>query len=318
MARSAGLSTPFGTLRAARLNGRIVRRNLNGWLFISPWLIGFLLLSLYPALMSLYYSLTDYNLIQTPNWVGFENYVSLLTADPLFWISVKNTVYYVMLYVPLSIIFGVGVAMLLNIKTPGIGIYRAIVYLPSVIPEIVTGVLWFWMLNPQFGFANMLLKALGLPALNWLNDPNLSKPSLVLIALWGLGTHMVIYLAALQEIPEHLYEAADIDGAGIFGKMRFITLPLLTPTIFFNLVLGVIGAFQSFTSVYVVTRGSGSPLDSTLFYSLLIYRNAFTYLKMGYASAMAWLLFLAVLVITFVVFKTSGRWVFYGGENQDG
>ncbi|MBZ0296033.1 MAG: sugar ABC transporter permease [Anaerolineae bacterium] len=291
-----------------------IQRNINGWLFISPWLVGFLTLTLYPMLSSLYYSFTDYNVIQQPNWIGFNNYVRLLTNDPTFWTSVGNTLYYVALFVPLTVIFSIAIAMLLNTNVRGRSIFRTAVFLPSMVPEIVTGLLWFWMLNPQFGFANTLLKFLGIPTIGWLSDPAWSKPSLVLIGLWGLGGSMVIYLAALQDIPEHLYEAADIDGAGVWTRTRYITLPLLTPTILFNLVLGIINAFQTFTSVFVITKGTGGPIDSTLFYGLILYRNAFTYLKMGYASAMAWLLFLVIVLITAVIFWTSRRWVFYSGD----
>jgi multiple sugar transport system permease protein len=174
--------------------------------------------------------------------------------------------------------------------------------------------LWAWILNPQFGLANAILKSIGLPQLGWLSDPAWSKPSLILMGLWGFGSTMVIYLAALQDVPKDLYDSADIDGANTWHKTFAITLPLITPTIFFNLVLGTIAAFQAFTTVYVLTQGNGGPLDSTLVYGLLLYRNAFTYLKMGYASAMAWLLFLFVTLVTAIIFKTSGRWVFYQGD----
>ncbi len=309
-------SIHMNRLRRLNFKRSTVQRNINGWLFISPWVIGFLALTLYPMLASLYYSFTDYNIIQAPNWIGLDNYIKILTADPLFWISVRNTLYYVALFVPLTIIASVMIAMLLNTNVRGQSIFRTAVFLPSIVPEIVTGLLWFWMLNPQFGFANMLLEFLGLPRIGWFGDPAWSKPSLILIGLWGLGGSMVIYLAALQDIPEQLYEAAEIDGAGVWAKSRYITLPMLTPTIFFNLVLGIINAFQVFTSAFIISKGSGGPVDSTLFYSLHLYRNAFAYLKMGYASALAWVLFLLVLMITLVVFKSSGRWVFYSGDSN--
>ena len=299
-----------------RINPSIIRRNVNGWLFVSPWMIGFLALTLFPMLSSLYYSFTDYNIIQAPRWLGLNNYIDLVTKDPLFWISVRNTAYYVIFFVPINITLSVFIAILLNKRVRGRAFFRTAVFLPSIVPEIVTGLLWFWMLNPQFGFANSFLNFLGLPSIGWLTNPLWSKPSLILVGLWGLGGSMVIYLAALQDIPDHLYEAAEIDGAGELAKTRHITLPLLTPTIFFNLVLGIINAFQIFTSAFIISKGSGGPVDSTLFYSLLLYRNAFAYLKMGYASAMAWLLFLLVLVITLVVFRTSGRWVFYSGDSD--
>lgn len=301
---------------SGRLSPSVIRNNINGWLFISPWLIGFLLLTLYPALASLYYSFTDYNIIKPAQWVGLSNYIDLVTRDPLFWIAIGNTLIYVVLAVPLTILFSVGIAMLLNQPVRGKAFYRAVVFLPTIVPEIVTGLLWIWILHPQFGALNNLLKLVGINGPGWLGDPLWSKPALVLIGLWGLGNSVIIYLAALQDVPQALYEAAEIDGAGAWAKTRYVTLPMITPTIFFNLVLGIIFGLQTFTSAFIITRGTGGPVDSTLFYGLLIYRNAFSYLKMGYASAMSWLLFLVILGITLVVFKTSGRWVFYSGDSK--
>ncbi len=299
-----------------RVNSTVIRNNINGWLFISPWLIGFLLLTAYPLVSSLYYSFTSYTVIKPPEWVGLTNYIELFTRDPLFWTAIRNSLFFVALYVPLSIFLGVSVAMLLNMPVRGKAIYRTLVFLPSIVPEIVTGLLWIWIFHPQFGAVNNLLKLGGVAGPGWLSDPMWSKPALVIISLWGLGSSVVIYLAALQDVPEHLYEAAAIDGAGPLANMRFITLPMITPTILFNLVLGIISGLQTFTNAFIITKGSGGPVDSTLFYGLLIYRNAFSYLKMGYASAMSWILFLVILTITMIVFKTSGRWVFYGGDTK--
>jgi multiple sugar transport system permease protein len=297
-----------------RVNSTVIRNNINGWLFISPWVIGFLLLTAYPLVSSLYYSFTNYTVIKPPEWVGLSNYIELFTRDPLFWTAIRNSLFFVALYVPLSIVLGVGVAMLLNLPVRGKAIYRTLVFLPSIVPEIVTGLLWIWIFHPQFGAINNLLKLGGMSGPGWLSDPMWSKPALVIISLWGLGSSVVIYLAALQDVPEQLYEAAAIDGAGPLANMRHITLPMITPTILFNLVLGIISGLQTFTSAFIITKGTGGPVDSTLFYGLLIYRNAFSYLKMGYASAMSWILFLVILTITLIVFKTSGRWVFYGGD----
>ena len=296
---------------------RSVRQDLiNGLLFISPWLIGLLIFTLYPLLASLYYSFTDYNVLQPAKFVGTTNFTEMFGKDHLFWTAVKNTLIYALLSIPFNIVLGVSLALLLNVKVHGMSLYRTIFYLPSIFPQVVTALLFSWMLNPQFGLVNALLKQIGLPTVGWLTDPTWAKPSLVLLGLWGVGGSMVIYLAALQDVPQHLYEAAELDGAGVLTKTLAITLPMISPTIFFNLVLGTIDAFQSFTFVYVLTDGQGGPLDSTLFYGLLLYRNAFKYLHMGYASAMAWLLALFVILITLVIFKSSGRWVYYGGESH--
>ncbi len=296
---------------------RAVRHDLiNGLIFVSPWLIGFLLFIIYPLLASLYYSFTDYNVLQPAKFVGARNFTDMLGKDHLFWTAVKNTFIYAICSIPLNICASICLALLLNVKVRGMSIYRTIFYLPSVFPQVVTALLFSWMLNPQFGLINAMLRQVGLPGLGWLTDPNWAKPAIILLNLWGIGGSMVIYLASLQDVPRHLYEAADIDGAGALVKTWYITLPMITPTIFFNLVLGTIEAFQSFTFVYVLTNGDGGPLDSTLFYSLLLYRNAFSYLKMGYASAMAWLLALTIILISLLIFKSSGRWVFYGGDNH--
>ena len=296
---------------------RVTRHNLvMGLLFISPWLIGFCVLTLYPILASAYYSLTNYDIVSAPQFIGLNNYVDLFTQNPLFGQAVGNTVYYAAIAIPLNICIAIGVALLLNVDVRGRSIYRTLFFLPSIVPDIAAAMLWAWSLNPQFGLANSLLKALGLPTVGWLTDPAWAKPSLILINAWAFGGSVVIFLAALQDIPRHLYEAADLDGANTWVKTRYVTLPMLTPVIFFNLINGIIGAFQYFTNAYVLTGGQGGPAGSTTFYSLLLYRNAFSYFKMGYASAMAWVLFAAVFVLTLILFRSSGRWVYYeGGDN---
>jgi len=297
---------------------RTTRHNLlMGLLFISPWLIGFFLLTLYPILASAYFSFTNYDVVSPPQFIGLGNYIDLLTKNPLFWQAVGNTVYYAVIAIPLNICIAIGVALLLNLEVRGRSIYRTIFFLPSIVPDIAAAMLWAWILNPQFGLANAMLKALGLPTVGWLTDPSWSKPSLILINAWAFGGSVVIFLAALQDIPRQLYEAADLDGANAWVRTRYITLPMLTPVIFFNLINGIIGAFQYFTNAYVLTGGQGGPAGSTTFYSLLLYRNAFSYFKMGYASAMAWLLFAAVFVLTLVLFRSSGRWVYYEGGDND-
>ncbi|HRW07828.1 MAG TPA: sugar ABC transporter permease [Caldilineaceae bacterium] len=295
---------------------RAVRRDLrNGLLFVSPWLVGLCVFTLYPILASFYYSFTVYDIISPPQFAGLANYQDLLTTDPLFWKAVRNTLYYVAVAVPLYLCIALAVALLLNMKLRGMAVYRTLFFLPSIVPDVASAMLWAWILNPQFGLLNALLRGLGIPTVGWLSDPNWSKPALILIGLWAFGSSMVIFLAALQDVPEALYEAAELDGAGLLRKTWNVTLPMITPTIFFNLVLGMIGAFQYFTTAFVLSQGTGGPASSTLFYSLLLYNNAFSYFKMGYSSAMAWLLFAFVFLLTWLVFKSANRWVYYEGEN---
>jgi multiple sugar transport system permease protein len=310
--------TPHAGVRRAGHQRRIspmMWRNLrNGVLFVSPWLIGLLVFTIYPIVASLAFSFTQYDVISPPRFIGLANYQDAFTADPVFYQAIGNTLFYGLVALPLGMLVAVSVSLLLNMQVRGLPVYRTIFFLPSIVPDIATAMLWAWMLNPQFGLVNALLKAVGLPALGWLSDPAWSKPALVLIGLWGFGGSMVIYLAALQDIPQHLYEAADLDGAGTWGKTWNVTLPMLTPTLFFNLVLGLIGTFQYFTTAFVITGGAGGPAGSTTFYAMLIYNNAFRYFKMGYASALAWMLFAFVFLVTWLIFKSSGRWVYYEGE----
>lgn len=296
---------------------RAVRRDLrNGLLFVSPWLVGLSVFTLYPIFASFYYSFTVYDIVSPPQFTGLANYRDLLTNDPLFWKAVRNTLYYVVIAVPLYLTTALTVALLLNIKLRGMAVYRTLFFLPSIVPDVASAMLWAWILNPQFGLLNGALRAMGIPTLGWLTDPTWSKPSLILIGLWTFGGSMVIFLAALQDVPEALYEAAELDGAGVLRKIWNVTLPMVTPTIFFNLVLGMIGAFQYFTTAFVLSQGSGGPASSTLFYSLLLYNNAFSYFKMGYSSAMAWLLFAFVFLLTWITFKSANYWVYYEGERN--
>jgi multiple sugar transport system permease protein len=297
-----------------RVSPLTLRNTISGLLFIAPWLVGFALFTLYPILASFAYSFTQYDVVSAPRFIGLANYVDVFTGDPLFWQALGNTLYYGLIALPLGMLVAMSVSLLLNMQVRGLAVYRTLFFLPSIVPEIASALLWAWILNPQFGLVNMLLKSVGLPALGWLSDPAWAKPALILIGLWGFGGSMVIYLAALQDIPQHLYEAAELDGAGAWGKTWNVTLPMLTPTLFFNLVLGLIGTFQYFTTAFVITGGSGGPAGSTTFYAMLIYNNAFRYFKMGYASALAWLLFALVFLVTWGIFKSSGRWVYYEGE----
>ncbi len=296
---------------AARTNHR-ANKNLVGYLFIAPWLLGFVTFTAWPFVRSIYLSFTRYNIVTPPKWVGIANYRMLLTQDTLFWKSAWVTVKYAAISVPLGILFGVILAMLLNSNVKGIAVFRTIFYLPSIVPTVATSVLFIWLLNPNIGLINRLLAVVGIHGPAWLNTAPWAFYSIVMMALWGVGGSMVIYLAGLKDIPVYLYEAATLDGANGLKKIRHITLPMMTPVIFFNLVMGIIGAFQVFTQAYVITP-NGGPQDSTYFYSLYLYNRAWKYLDMGYASAMAWMLFLVIVTLTAVVFKSQKRWVHYGG-----
>jgi multiple sugar transport system permease protein len=279
------------------------------YLCISPWLIGFVLFYLGPIIASFYFSLTEWDLLTSPKFVGVENYVRLFTRDALALKSFKVTLVYTLVYVPLDLIFGLSLALLLNQKLRGIGAFRTVYYLPSVLSGVAYVVMWMWMFNPQHGLINTLLSYAGIQGPRWLLDPKWALSALIMMSLWGVGRSMIIFLAGLQDIPVVLYEVAEIDGANRWNKFWKVTLPLLTPSLLFNLIFGIILTFQTFTNAFVATNGG--PLDSTLFYVLYLYRKAFEHLQMGYASAMAWVLFLIVLGCTLVIFLTSGKWVFY-------
>jgi multiple sugar transport system permease protein len=288
------------------------REALTFYLLISPWLAGFLLFVLGPMVASLFISFTKWDLLSPLKFVGLQNYEKMFTRDPLFWQSLKVTAIYTCVYVPMELAGGLVLALLMNQKLRFVGVFRTIYYLPSVLPGVAFVVLWMWILHPDVGLINTLLSYIGIEGPRWLADPNWALPALLMMSLWGLGRSMVIYLASLQGIPQHLYEAVAIDGANAWHSFWKITLPMLTPTIFFNLVLSVISTFQTFTSAFVAT--DGGPLDSTLFYVLYLFRQAFQYFNMGYASALAWILFVVILVLTLLIVRSSGRWVYYEGE----
>jgi multiple sugar transport system permease protein len=297
--------------RGGKLSMR-TREAIVAYLFLSPWLVGFVVFWAGATLASLYLSFTDYTILAKPNWIGLYNYIKLFTWDRLFVQSITNTVYYVVFEVPLSLFLSFVMALLLNTKVRGMTIFRTMFYLPSVVPTVASVAVWMWMFTPRVGLVNVLLKGVGIGPPNWLSSTTWSKPALILISLWGVGGNMVTFLAGLQGIPEALYEAAEIDGAGSLRKLYHVTIPLMTPTIFYNLVISLIRSFQVFTVAYIAT--GGGPLNSTRFYLLKLYRHAFSSLEMGYASAMAWLLFIVVLVLTILVFATGRRWVFYQAE----
>lgn len=282
-----------------------------GLLFTSPWILGILAFIVYPTAASFYYSLTQYDLLQTPTFIGISNYQQL-AADPKMLTAIYNTLYYTIFWVPLNIALSIAVALLLNLRVRGMAVYRTLFYLPVLVPAVATSLLWVWFLNPQYGIANWLLGLVGLPPLGWLASTTWSKPSLILISLWGsIGGTMLLFLASVQDVPQDLKDAAMVDGANAWHRFWAVTLPLLTPVIFFQLIIGIIGAIQLFTTPYVITGGTGNPADSLTVFGLILYRAAFFDFKMGYASAMAWAATVIIFVLTFVLFRTSSRWVYY-------
>jgi multiple sugar transport system permease protein len=302
-------------VRSGRRPGSLARREaLTFYLLVSPWLVGFLLFVLGPMLASLGISFTRWDLLSPARFVGLDNYERMFTRDPLFWQSLKVTVLYTVVYVPVELAGGLALALLANRKLRGLSVFRTILYLPSVLPGVAFVVVWMWILNPDVGLVNTVLGWVGIEGPRWLASPQWALPALLLMSLWGLGRTMVIYLASLQGVPQHLYEAAAMDGAGPWHSFWRITLPLLTPTLFFNLVLSVISTFQTFTSAFVAT--DGGPLDSTLFYVLYLFRQAFQFFNMGYASALAWVLFVIILALTLLIVRSARTWVYYEGERR--
>lgn len=289
------------------------KEEIAGYIFISPWILGFLLFTAFPVINSFYISLTDYNMLQTPKFVGLFNYKTIFTRDPEFLQSVYNTLYYVAFRVPLSIVVALAIAMLLNQRVRGMRLYRTFFYLPNVVSMVAVAVLWMWVFDPTYGLLNQALSHFGLKGPRWLGDPAWSKPALILMSLWHVGGSVIIFLSALQGVPQNLYEVAKIDGARPFKMFTKITLPMISPTIFFNLIIGLIGGFQVFGEALIMT--DGGPLRSTYFYALHLYKKAFSEWKMGYASAMAWILLVAVLILTLIIIKTSDKWVYYEGAS---
>jgi len=297
-----------------RRMGMARREAVEGYLFISPWIVGFILFTIGPMLASLYFSFTDYNIISAPRWAGLSNYAEILREDPLFWQSIKVTLYYAALSLPSGLVLGFCLAALLNQKIPGVNLWRTVYFLPSVISGVSVAILWMRIFNPRMGLLNAFLRSIGIKGPGWMSDPQWSIPALAIVSLWSVGGGMIIYLAGLQSVPPPLYDAAKVDGASAWQRLRHVTLPMMTPVIFYNLVTGLIATFQFFTVVFIMTEGMGNPARSTLFYNLYLYMNAFRFLEMGYASALAWLLFLFVLLLTAAVFRSSQYWVFYEGQ----
>jgi multiple sugar transport system permease protein len=282
---------------------------LRFYLFISPWLIGFVLFYAGPIIASFFISFTEWPMLRSPTWVGLDNYARILGSDRLFRKALFNTAYYVFFSVPLQIMLALILAMLLNQKVKFMPLFRTLFYIPSLITGVSVAVVWSWLLNPQFGLINHFLALFGVAGPDWLFDTKWAMPAMILMSLWGVGGSMVIYLAGLQGIPEHLYEAVEIDGGGWWAKFRHVTVPMMTPTIFFNLIMGVIGSFQTFAQFYIMTRGG--PANATLTYVLHLYQVAFEDFKMGYASGLAWILFLILVMITLIQFWGARHWVYY-------
>jgi multiple sugar transport system permease protein len=316
--------------RTPRRGSTMMRRHtINGLLFTSPAIVGLLLLTLYPLAASLYYSFCSYSALKPPEWVGIGNYRLIwrdITHHGLLYESIWNTVYYSAFAVPLGIVTAFLLALLLNQKVRGQAFFRTLFYVPSIVPVVASSVLWLWLLNPQHGLINLAMSWTGLERLlgavgikmpiGWLADPAWSKPALILMSLWGAGNAMVIFLAGLQGVPEELYEAADLDGASSWQKTLHVTAPMMSPYFLFMLIMGMIGSFQYFTQAWVMTNGTGSPANSTMMYPMYLFQNAFQFFKMGYACAMAWLMFVVIVVATAFVFRTSARFVYYGGDGR--
>ena len=285
------------------------REKVYGLLFISPWLIGFLIFTLYPIISSLYYSLCDYKVISAPQFIGMENYAALF-GDTVFVKALKNTAYMVCFGVPITTFIAVGVSVMMNNKSlKHTGIFRVLFFIPTLVPTVVACLLWIWVMQPETGIINRLLGYIGITGPGWLSSPRWSKPAFILMMIWTCGNAIIIYLAGLQDIPESLYESASIDGASFLRQTISITIPLLRSTILYNVVTLIIGVFQWFAEPYIITLGG--PDNSTMFYALYLYQNAFTYFKMGYASAQAWILLVIALAIIIVLFK-----VFKFGESD--
>ena len=280
-----------------------------GWLMVSPWLIGFICFSALPMFASLIISFTEWDMLSKPEWVGFENYKTLFFEDPLALHSLNITILFTIVSIPLNIVFGLALAMLLNTSIRGLAIFRTIYYLPAILSGVAVALMWRWIFSTEFGLLNALLSMIGIEGPAWLTDRIWVLPSFVIMRLWSVGGGMIIYLAGLQSIPTNLYEAANIDGANWWHRTRFITLPMLSPTIFFQLIVGFIFSMQIFTEAFIMTNGG--PADASLFYLLYLYRTAFQYFDMGYASALAWVLFVVILVLTIILFKTGKSWVYY-------
>ena len=307
-------------IRRSRLGGKQFRNDVRAYLFLSPWIVSLLVFTAYPMLASFFFALTKYDVLNPPTFIGAENFVTMFTRDPLYWVAVWNTIFFTCFSVPLSLLVALGLAVLLNQRAVGIGIYRTIFYLPAVVPAAAAVLLWVVMLDPRSGIVNSVLGAVGLPQPGWLKSADWAKPGLILMSVWASsGSAMLIFLAGLKDVPQSLLEAATIDGANAWQRFWHVTLPLLTPTIYFNLIMGLIASFQVFGPAFFATsieRWGLGPLNSLLMYMLHLYRSAFLHFDMGYASAMALVLFIVLVALTLLVVRTSRYWVHYEGAQR--
>ena len=283
-----------------------------GYLFASPWIVGFLLFGLYPILVSFWYSLCQYDVLRIPQYIGLRNYRELLFEDHYFYTAVWNTLFYTLVRTPLVIVGSLLLAMLVSKAVRGVRLFRTIYFIPSIISGVILSVLWMWLLNPEYGLVNSTLQFFGLQGPLWLIDPRWSKPAIILMSVWSLGGgRMLVFLAAIQNVPKHFYEAVEMDGGGWWARFRHVTLPFISPVLFLWFIFEIIGSLQVFVEAYVMTKGG--PLNSTLFYNLYLYNKAFDDFDMGYASALAWLLFILAGIITLIQFRVSRKWAYYSG-----
>jgi multiple sugar transport system permease protein len=304
----AQLNSTLGKVKNRPRFSLAAKQTFIGYIFIAPFILGFLIWFITPTLYSAWLSMTEWNLITPAKFVGLQNYAHMF-EDELLGTALRVTVLYTVVSVPLGLILGFALALLMNTKVRGIRAFRTIFYLPSIVPAVANAVLWAWIFNTEYGLLNVGLRAMGIPKVAWLLDTRAAMPAVILMGLWGVGGGMVIYLAGLQGIPEVYYEAAEIDGAGRWQQLTNITIPLMSPVLFFNLIIGIIGSFQVFTVGYLLT--DGGPQNSTLFFVLYLYRVGFRYLEMGYAASLGWLLFFIILLLTLFVFKYIGKNVYY-------
>ena len=295
-----------------KMNPLARREALEGYLALTPWAIGFIVFSAMPIIASIYLSLTQWTIIEPPEWIGLANYERMFTRDPLFWQALKVTVVFVAISLPLKLVLGLMLALLLNVKVPGMNFFRTVFYLPAVISGVAVALMWMWLLQPDTGVANTLLAYLGIEGPNWFWDKDWALPSVAMMSVWKVGGSAIIYLAGLQNIPPHLYEAAKIDGANRWHSFWRITLPLLTPTLFFQLIIELIDSFKVFTEAFVITQGG--PLKATYFYLWYFYEEAFRNFNMGYASGLALVLTAIIILITLFLNYTSKRWVYYESD----
>lgn len=297
-----------------RRNGMARREAWTGLLWVQAWFLGFLLFTAGPIVAALVLSFTSWQGRGLPEWNGIANYVEMFTADPLFWKSVKVTFLFAALYLPASIVIGLAMAMLMNQKLRGVKVFRTIYYLPSVLSGVAVAILWNFVFHREYGILNWFVGLFGVGPIPWLQDPAWVLPALAMMQLWGVGSSIIIYLGGLQGIPTELYEVARIDGAGWWQTLRSVTLPMMSPVIFFQVILGLIATFQVFTQAYVMT--GGGPDNASLFYALNIYNKAFVQLRLGYASALSVVLFVIIVIVTGVIFRSSKAWVYYAGESR--